>query len=201
MNAPVLREPRAATITAAVTTALRAHKPLTESAYADAVVTLYHERTALHERAVEFRVGATAEAYEAAARLNAQTVKRMLKGDVRLPVDLEEAMVLALPEPERRRCLAELADRYGLLAIPKPCADIDGQALMLSDFCREFGEAMQRIAPMLADLVIDERDRAEAPAAIKELQDVVTTATALIELIRTTTATPRVASFPRKKRA
>lgn len=66
-----MHEPRAAAISDAVRRALRA-TGLTERAYADAVAQLYQQRTALHERSVEFHGYTTADTYEAASRANAQ---------------------------------------------------------------------------------------------------------------------------------
>lgn len=189
-----MREPRTATIVAHATAALRAHKPLTERALADAVVEHYHQRTALHERTVEFHAGHTADAYEAAARANAQLLKRMLVGEVRLPADLEEAIVLALPEPQRRQCMAALADRYGLLAVPKPALEGDAQTQQIADLFREVSEAVQRIGPMFADGHIDHHDAALVPPAVRELLDVIAACTALIRTLHTATAPPSAAN-------
>jgi hypothetical protein len=194
----VIREPRTTTVLRQVDDALRSHKRLTERALADAVVDLYHDRTALHDRTIPFHAGHTPDAYEAAARANAQLLKRMRVGEVRMPADLEEALVLALPEPQQRACLVELADRYGLLAVPKPSADGVAQHGVLAEFLRQMSEAVERIAPMLADGVIDVRDREHAPAAIKELTDVITAASSLLHLISAATSAPAVSSLPRK---
>lgn len=178
-----MREPRSATLTRNVTAALRAHKPLTERAFADRVVTAYQDRTALHERTVEFHTGTTADTYEQAARANAQLLKRMLTGDVRMPVDLEEAVVLALPEADRLRCLAELADRYDLLAVPKPALDGAAQHQQVSDLLREVSEAVGRLSHLLQDGRIDENDADAIPGAVAELNDVIGSASALIRTL------------------
>lgn len=181
-----MREPRSHTIGRHVRDALR-HSGLTELAFATAVVEAYHSRVALHERGVEFHSGTTVDQMLDAQRANAQLLRRMLAGQVRMPVDMEEAVVLSLPEPYRRRLLSELAGRYGLLAVPMPSDDAVKQHQALADLSREFGEAIERLAPMLADGHIDASDAALAPAALRELHDLAATTQGLISLIKAAT--------------
>lgn len=179
-------EPRASTIAEAVRRALRA-TGITERAYADDVAQIYQQRTALHERSVEFHGYTTADTYEAASRANAQLLRRMLSGEHRLPVDLEEACVLALPQPHQRQLLAALCQRYGLLAVPMPASGGTAQHTQLADLMRDVSEAIDRVVPMLADGRIDRADRVMAPAALAELRDVAASATALAASIRVAT--------------
>jgi hypothetical protein len=181
-----MREPRSATVGRIVLDALR-HSGLTEQSYAASVVELYHRRVALHERSVPFHAGTTAEQLAEAQRANAQILRRMFAGAVRLPADMEEAVVLALPQPYQRHCLAELAARYGLLAVPEPTIDPLQQHATLADLCREFAEAVERVAPMLSDGRIDAGDRHLAGPAIRELRDVLAATHGLIALIESAT--------------
>lgn len=181
-----MREPRSATIGRVVLDALR-HSGLTEQAYAARVVDLYHQRVALHERTVEFHAGTTAGQVIEAQRANAQLLRRMLNGAVRLPADLEESLVLALPPPYQRHLLSELAARYGLLAVAEPSRTEAGQHATLANLCREFGEAVERVAPMLADGRIDASDRNLAGPAVRELRDVLAATHGLIALIQSAT--------------
>jgi hypothetical protein len=168
MNAPT--EPRSQTINRHVRAALHA-TGLPLRSYADRVVDLYHARTALHDRTVPFQVGATAAAYEAAARQNAQTITRIFGGTVRAPIDLEEALVLALPAPHRAACLRDLADRYGLLAAALPSACGVAQQMNTADLLRETGELMGALAPAFADGKLDASDAATARRALPEVLD------------------------------
>lgn len=164
------REPRSATIHRHLRDALRA-TGLPLRTLADRAVDLYHARTALHERAIEFHAGATADAYEAAARANAQIVTRMLEGTVRLPADFEEALVLALPEPHQAACLRDLADRYGLLAAQPPTACPVAQQVSTADLLRETGALMTTLAPAFADGRLDASDALIARHALPEVLD------------------------------
>ncbi|NMW25422.1 hypothetical protein HFP05_13980, partial [Rhodanobacter denitrificans] len=85
---------------------------LTERTYAQKVADLYLERTPLHARAVTF--AQSSDPYDD-SEANRQTVKRMLDGRVRMAVDLEEALILALPAPFQQRLKADLAERLGLM--------------------------------------------------------------------------------------
>jgi len=110
-------------------------------------------------------------------RLDAQTLRRF-EHDTRhgLPDDLEEAMVAglkALGYSGHQQLLGELAQRYGLLAAPLPTAtpveDVDGIGRLL----KETGEAIQAIAPILADGRIDENDASLAKQALVEINEAV----------------------------
>jgi len=179
-------EPRSTTICQQVAAAMRA-TGTTERSFADAVVTTYHTRTALHERSVEFHAGGTADTYESGARANAQLLRRMLAGDVRMPVDLEEAIVLSMPLPYRQRCLSQLAGRYDLLAVPLPALTGGEQHAQVADMMREAGDVLQALAPMLADGQINTADRPHAAKARRELHELLTVAMALQHTITAAT--------------
>jgi hypothetical protein len=160
-----VRETRAQVIAEHVTFALT-RSALTERTYAQAVADLYHERTPLHARTVPFQH--SKDPY-ADSEANRQTVKRMLDGRVRMAVDVEEALVLALPQPYRDHALTELSARLGLLAVHCPSHLAAGQQHQVGELLKHVGESMQRLAPLLEDGVIDARDAAYADSALREL--------------------------------
>lgn len=150
--------------------------------YGQNVVEHYHARTPAELRTVEFLT--QGDAFHVAA-INAQKIKRYMDPDVnaRLPTTLEEAMVLALPEPERAECITELAARYGLLAARAPGeAATDVQSL--SRLTREFGESMQALAPVFADGHIGPEDVAHAEEAIAHLEGIQAAAVELAGRLR-----------------
>lgn len=160
-----MRETRAQVIAEHVLLAI-SRSALTERTYAQAVADLYHERTPLHARTVPFQQ--SRDPY-ADSEANRQTVKRMLDGRVRMAADLEEALVLALPQPYRDHALAELSARLGLLAVHCPPNLPAGQQHQIGELLQHVGESMKRLAPMLDDGVIDARDAAHADSALREL--------------------------------
>jgi len=93
---------------------------MTWNAYADAVVQHYHATTDVADRLVEFRVATTADNADQATRNNTQTVKRMLIGEIRMHVDIEESLIGALPEAWRERLLTALLERQGLIYAKAP---------------------------------------------------------------------------------
>lgn len=163
-----MRECRSAVITHHVRAAI-AHSGLSERVFATEVAEAYDQRTPLHARSVEFR---RSRDYDADARANAQLLRRMLDGQVRMPVDIEEPLVLSLPEPFRSACLRELAARTGHLAAPLPTARGAGQAASAARLMAETAEAVHVLAEMLTDGRIDEADRASIPRALLELSDI-----------------------------
>ena len=103
-----------------VNMALRHCAAVTRESFADEVVDLYHQRTPLALRGIQFHAVEKGGDPYAVQRANAQLLFRMLQGPVRLAAELEEAVVLALPQPYQGACLSDLAARYGLLATPMP---------------------------------------------------------------------------------
>lgn len=166
-----MRERRCDVIRAHWEIAVRMSGETTESLAARAVE-IYQQRTPLHARGVEFQPLGR-DPYTA-LRANALHVRRFLgmsSPNVRLPAELEEALVLALPEAFKRECLKELAARYGLLASRAPHPDgraWDGPA----DLMRECAEALSALAPALVDGKIGQEDAAELRACMRHLDDV-----------------------------
>lgn len=172
-----MRETRATTIWHHVDQYLR-RTATTEHDFGDAVAALYQDRTPLHARGIEFRVHSAGSNPYDVMRANGQLLFRMLKpgGPTRLPVELEEAVVLALPSPFRDECQRELAERLGLLPAQLPPAEDAPAALQLRSSCellRRAAAAVERIAPMLEDNhKIGPEDASHVPAALAALTDV-----------------------------
>lgn len=161
-----------------VALALR-HSELTRESFADQVMQLYCSRTPLHLRHIPFHAHTRGADPYAVIRANAQLVFRQLDGVVRLAVELEEAVVLALPAPYQGACLRELAARYGLLAAEQPGDVPAAQLAQLGDLVREFGEALQAVAGTLSDGRLDHADALASESAVRELDDLIATATTL----------------------
>lgn len=117
---------------------------------------------------------------------NTKRVTRWIDDGVvaRIPVDVEESWVQALDEPFRGDCIAELAGRYGLIAVRKPTALNVTDLQSVGDVTKEFGEAIQSMAPLLADGHFDERDVALAGNAITQLDQLENAVVSLREQIR-----------------
>ena len=182
-----MRDTRALVIHAHVQAALK-HSGLDEADFADDVAALYQARTPLHARVIEFRPHQRGVNPYDVRRANAQLLFRMLKpeGGVRLPSDVEEAVVLTLPEPYRAECLAELAARYGLLAAPLPAAPGAGIREQVKSPCelmRKGADAVERIAPMLEDGRIGAEDHPHFADALHALNGVMGCCTTLIAQI------------------
>ncbi len=112
---------------------------------------------------------------------NGQHVKRFRDGTAttRFPVDLEEAWVRELREPYLGECRADLAARYGLLAVPSPESPEVCDTQRLSDVTHSFGQMLTAVAPTLADNVINQQDLPYIPAAVRELDDLIAAAMGL----------------------
>lgn len=181
MTEDALVETRAELILRYVQSLLRETRVSMESFAAD-VVEQYHGRTPGGARTIRFHGGG--DAYKD-MRANAQLLRRFLEGEVRLPVDLEEAVVMALPDSRRRQLLAALAARYGLLAVRNPNTQrrFEDDTAALAGLFKEAGEAGAALAPMLADGRFGPEDRPLAVTAKRELEDVLTAASGLLARI------------------
>jgi hypothetical protein len=148
------------------------HSGETIESIAARAVELYEARTPLHARHIPFMPRGR-NPYEA-QRANALHVRRFLglsQPGTRMPVEFEEALVLALPEPFRTECLRELADRLGLLAAKAP----DPAASLLcapADLMRECAEVITALAPALVDGTYTADDLPAIRAAVGALADV-----------------------------
>lgn len=172
-------ESRSETIARHVREALATDGRLTERSYAEQVMNCYHAATPLHLRRVNFEVGATVDAVERAQRANAAAVRRFVSGEVRMPVDLEEALVDALPAAVRERCIRALSARRGMLPVAMPTPDGIEQTRRVAELMHSAADAVAAIAPMLADGAIDAADRPYAAAALDQLRRVLADATCL----------------------
>lgn len=126
------------------------------------------------DRLVPFRLGVSDLELFKAERHNAQQLGRYMDGTLKaLPADLEDAWVLALPEPFRSECERELAARRGRYAEKRLTADSAGNAAGLVELSREFGELVQALAPALADGRLDADDLPHARRILTESTDLI----------------------------
>jgi len=128
---------------------------MSEQSYAADVVEVYHARTPAGRRCMKFHEGG--DPYRD-MRANGQIIGRILNGDVKMPVDLEESLILALPEEDARLCWVDLAERVGRLSVAHPQDGIEGMTADLGRLASDFGQFFESAGPLLHDLSIDARD-------------------------------------------
>lgn len=127
------------------------------ASFAMSVAELYLSRTAPDARTVPFKLG---DDLIAAMRANAQTLRRYMEGTVKsLPCDLEDAWVLALPEPYRSDCEAELSRRRGRLSVSLPAPTADDDAHAIAELLRSSGVLCASFGACLADGKIDQNEQ------------------------------------------
>ncbi|WP_428383601.1 hypothetical protein [Nevskia ramosa] len=144
---------------------------ISETTFAMHVVERYHESVPAAGRIIQFR---TEGDPFVCATANKQRLFRMLDPqftDSRLPADLEEAIVNALPPTQFAACRRELARRYGLMDVEIPTA---GDALRtVGQFTSALGAAMSAIAPIVADGSVDHADRPHIAEALHKIADLI----------------------------
>lgn len=164
-----IHEPRSDVIRRHVNNFFRIEKAATEENFSDEVKGIYHDRVPIEsDRVIAFHDGGDAGKMLAA---NAQIIFRIFKGKVKFPADIEEAVVLALPEPYQADCKAELAERYDMLPAYISHVRPDKSIVNIATLLKEFGETVEALAPMLADGKIDKDDAHLAKKALKETHD------------------------------
>ena len=134
--------------------------------FADRVADIYLSTVPAEHQRVRFRpmVGDIAQ-ISAAQKANRQTVERYIKRDVlTFPSDLEDAWVAALPGEFHEEALRMLAGRHGLLATRARGAT-EGLAAF-SDVLSATASYAESMAPIVADGVVDERDRPHIKQAL-----------------------------------
>lgn len=134
----------------------------------------YVEIVAPDLRQVPFRLGVTGDDLLKAEKHNAQQIGRYMDGTIKaLPADLEDAWVLALPEPFRSDCERELAQRRGRYSERKLAAGAAGEVAGIGQILLEFGQLMEALGPALADGKICEADLPHARRILNESDDVI----------------------------
>lgn len=142
--------------------------------FAMRVAEQYIALLALDQRTVPFRWGVTIDDLCRAEKHNAQILTRYMDGTVKvLPADLEDAWVLALPEPYRGECERDLARRRGVVPVRLMGSTEAAKAVGLGQLSHEFGELVQALAPALADGHIDAADLPHARRILNESDDLI----------------------------
>lgn len=90
-----------------------------------------------------------------------------------IPSELEEALVEALPEPERSEARAVLCERYGVIPVHHSELGQNKEMADLGTFIRESGEAIHQLSKVLTQTGIENMPVKEVMLARKELMDVV----------------------------
>lgn len=145
------------------------HGVSTERRIAADVAEHYLRTVPLHLQSVGFHATRDIVADE---RANTQILHRFIDGTVRMPVEVEESIIFALPQPFRTDLLRELCERVGLLAAPIPGHDGARDDVSTAELMRETGEFLTAMAPVLKDGQIDAHDLPHARRALRELRDV-----------------------------
>lgn len=180
------RTPRSQVIGAFVMQAVTA-SGMKWNVYAARVVEHYHAAVDVTDRGVSFHVATTADDFDNAQRLNTQTVKRVLTGEIRMHADLEESLVAALDPADRERLQTRLLARSGLLYARQPGEGEGGDLVGPCELMRRAADAVQRIAPMLCDMRITADDAphfADAEEALGKVMGACVTVTTQIALAR-----------------
>lgn len=138
--------------------------------FSTALAEQYMARVPVDLRSVPFRWGVTLDDMIKAEKHNAQIVSRYMDGTVKvLPADLEDAWVLALPEPFRCACERDLAARRGRVSFQLPDCDA-GDAEVIAPVLKEAGELCTVWGQVVADRTITADELARL---VRESDDVI----------------------------
>ena len=163
-----------------------------KATFADAVMRKYHDQVPPMLREIRFHTGG--DTY-ADMKANAQIIRRFMEGDNRLPADLEESWVAALPDIWSLRLVSELAYRYGLLAVhmPQSASSHTGD---LAKLMKETGEACTVTSRMLDDGRFTPDDMPLYKKAMDEIDDVLVAAIELKTRIQCEVAEHKISDLP-----
>lgn len=167
---PNSNEPRSVTIIRAMKNYLL-KTSVKETDYVDDVRKIYWILVKPSARTIRFHDPLTDDDLWA----NRQLLFRQINGvnGQRLSVDVEEAMVFALPLPEREQLLVKLSARYGSYYAPlMEKVSVNG-IVSISKLMNHTGELLERWAEIIEDNKVDENDRHLAPGAIEKIDETV----------------------------
>jgi hypothetical protein len=144
--------------------------------FAMRVAEIYVDTTAPDVRQVKLRLGEGAELIRAMEN-NGQVLRRYMDGTVKvLPADLEDAWVLAMPEPYRSDCERDLARRRGRYSFELPSTTAGEDYTSIGRVMEQAGELCSEWGRSVAD---GHLDAAELQRIENETDDVIT---ALLQL-------------------
>lgn len=145
--------------------------------YSEDVLRVWMERTSAEARISghDFRV--TTPVFDRMSA-NGQKIRRWMSSEIkaRPSIDVEECLVLGLPEPYQSDCRRDLARRYGLMDVPLPDeagGDHVSDIAAMGDMAMRFGGLMQALAPILDDGQIDGKDAPLIPHAMDECEKLI----------------------------
>jgi len=150
------------------------------------MVARYLDRTPEHDRIDALRHLPREDdtrVYEADREALRRQIGRMRDGALRLPADIEEAWILALPQPWQSDALDALAARLGTLAVPAP----DGHGFVggVGRYMQAGGRVLQALQPILEDGMLNQDDAAHLPEAAAALRAHMRDTAALLARIET----------------
>lgn len=177
------RAPLAAVIFDFTTQAIR-NSHHDDASFAAEVAERYMEMVAPNERTTQFHVGTDADSIVKAGARNAKLISRFRDGTTKLPADLVEAWVTALPEPYSLDCRRELSRRNGFIGARIPEGTPAAQLLCSGRVMVEFGEAMQAMAALHAGGPDNGEAVERLERALKEFEDLVSEAVTMKTSLR-----------------
>lgn len=122
-----------------------------------------------------------ADDYFKAQRSNYKAVQRYMDGSVPIPADLVESWVDALDPRFRHGAVFDVCSRFGVLPV---ILGEHGDIAALADFMRDEAAAIEALAPILSDGVIDEKDAPLAAVAIDKLERAAADCMGLVERLK-----------------
>lgn len=173
------REPRSAVIFRHTKDAVR-NSPHNDASLAQAIAEQYMADVAPGERIVMFYAGTDAASVERAMKNNAQLIARIRCGKVKMPVDLEESWVRALPQEQSEACAQELARRYGFTGARVPGLDLTAGVNCVASLAVEFGQAVAAITAVHADGAVCIDDLPNILKGVTEMRQLQASAETLI---------------------
>ncbi|MCS4231389.1 hypothetical protein EDF77_1899 [Stenotrophomonas maltophilia] len=161
-------EPRSTTVFRHTAEAIR-NSSHTDASLAQVIADQYMRDVAPGERILTFHVGTDMDSMDKAHKANAQIVARIRNGTVKMPADLEESWVRALPQPWSDNCARELANRYGFIGARMPKLSPQAGVLCVGRISVEYGQTIEALANVLADGRVCVQDVPELRTAREEL--------------------------------
>ncbi len=158
----------------------KAQRGISEQKFTDRLVEEYCRRVPDGYRKAPLLavpVDGAVDEFFAAQKSNLKAVQRYLRKEVRIPLEVEEAWAASLDEPFRSQCVFDLCARHNVLPVLLH-GETDIQRL--SELMHEEAEAIQAMAPIMADGKISQSDAEYAPEAIRRLQHLMSSCAGLI---------------------
>ena len=141
-----------------------------------------HYEATVYPRGIEF---SQHEDVSERRKRNCNRITRWIDLDAhaRFPTEMEESLVMALPDAYRLPLLSKLAARYDLIATPMPDGNLN-HTTNLARLCKEFADVVETMGPLIADGTLENDSPGDIDDALDQANELMAEVTGWVAQLK-----------------